>query len=172
MAALAKYEGKDLGAPVAFTYPTGWEMETETGKIETYQAIRLVGPANAEKSFRTTILLQATPLDGRPGEPVSAKDAVNSSAVRFSKGIFDGTQLESQKERTFAHTTAQDMTIRYTVPPIRLQGLKGVAIPVRSRAVVFEREGVLYNLQFTAGAEVFDELSAAFEQVLGSLAFQ
>ena len=158
------YEGSDLGRAVRFQHPQDWKLQTEKGEKESYQAIRLLGPSNPERTYRTLFSVRAEPLQATGGAYASRDEALD----KYLKTLFDGAQVERDSKLTIAGFDVRDITVAYTVPPIRYHGLKGVSIPVKSRTVAFESGGMLYTVYYTADAQVFGDYLESFEALLNS----
>ncbi|HEX9779823.1 MAG TPA: hypothetical protein VGB20_01265 [bacterium] len=160
-----RYEGSDLGFPAAFDIPSGWKLEHERGTIDPYAQIRLLGPRNADDTFRAMLAVRAYPRESGPPQ----HDSAGAWLAHLKAHLPPGAMIERELTRDVAGRPATDLTAAYVIPPLHRPGLPAVEIPVRMRTIVTQTGGHVVEVMGSSDAREFEWLAPRLDALLRSL---
>lgn len=165
---LKEYVGSPPLLAVAFRYPADWIAQEEGGRRQPFQQVRMLGPRNAEETYRCYVAVSAVPSAAAGGRHATA-EAMADNYTRHLPG--EGTVLAS-RETSLAGARGRDVTVSYTQSEWRFHGVhKSGRVPIKARTLIVEKESVLYQLTFSADAREYEQHATAFEQLLRSFRF-
>lgn len=152
---------------VSFDVPKDWRVEPSKGATEPYTQITIKGPRNSADTYRTAFIIRLNPTRTNGGK----FDSVDQlKEMRLSHLFKDAKVLNDGKVRV-ADTPAKDALATWTLPPLLQEGLKGIAVDLKSRMIFFERNGAFYEIQYIADAAEFESYRPHFERLLKSFSF-
>ena len=159
------YTGNDATFPIRFEAPDGWKATEESGTVDSYRAIRLLGPRNAEDTYTSAITIRQSPVKAQGGKFASGEELMEHALAHQ----LSGSTTEARTVTTVAETPAIDVTVAYTVPPLRLPKLTPLPIPVKTRTLVLVKGSYVYEVIYTADAREYSRHASVFERVARSL---
>ena len=162
------YPGAEADLPVSFEYPSDWRLMEERGVTESYHAVRLLGPRNADDTYTAYFVVRAFPVQP-PGSRYADQRALVSHILTH---LPDGASVDPQATRPLDGASADEWTVEYTIPPLHHVGRKAVKIPVKTRTVVVQRGPLLYEIAYSADERNYEAHLPAFEGLLSSLQFR
>ncbi|HEX9779914.1 MAG TPA: hypothetical protein VGB20_01720 [bacterium] len=161
------YAGDDLGRPVRFQYPSQWTVQFDAGQIQAYRQLLILGPRNAEETFRAQLVVRSSPTKEAGGRFSGPGELI----ANLTGTVPEGASADEGSARDIADTPARDITLSYVIPPMHKTGLKSLPIPVRQRTVVLQRGSELVELVYSADAREYERHAGAFDRLLGTLQF-
>ncbi len=161
------YQGTAPELRVTFSYPDQWPLHEEHGTVESYQAVRIMAPRNADDTYTSHISVYGAPLKSHGGKFDSAEERVEQY-----KRLLADAQIIAETQREVGGLKATDLVVSYTIPAIHHKGLKAVPVPVKARKVVIAHGPYLYELNYVADSREYDRYADMFERLLESFQVQ
>lgn len=158
------YQGTAPELRVTFSYPDQWPLHEEHGKVESYQAVRIMAPRNADDTYTSHISVYGAPLKSHGGKFDSAEERMD----QYKRHLLPGAQVIAEGARQVGGLQATDLFVSYTIPAIHHKGIKAAPVPVKERKVVVAHPPYLYELSYTADALEYDRYADQFERLLES----
>ena len=161
------YVGNDPALQVTFEYPQGRSVQEETGQVERFRQVRLMGPRNRDDSYTAYLSVLGTPLKAYGGKYPNKEEFLRN----YTSHLQQGAQIVSTTSTKISGAAAIDITVSYTMPPWHHQDLKAVEVPVKARTIVVEKPPYLYQLTYSADAREYDAHAPAFEHLRKTFRF-
>lgn len=162
-----RYHGTDPVLPLSFDYPGGWRLLEDKGRLEPYTQVMVLGPRNVDDTYSCTLVVRGSPLRRKGGRFGSVEELVG----HYESHLFEGHQVLERSDRSFFGRPAKDVTVQYTIPPLRHKGLVPKKVPVTVRTIFLEKDGYLYELIYSADSVDFPRYSYAFDRLIESFQF-
>jgi hypothetical protein len=168
--ASADYEnfGGDASLDASFDFPKGWRLKTGQGTSEPYSQAIVEGPRNQAGTFTAAMIVRRLPNRAQGGRFDGLASLKSARVAYFSR---NGKLLEDTKADV-AGMKAEDALIAYRIPPLFQPGLKNEPVDVKTRMVLLEKGGYLYEIQYSADASEFDANRAHFARLLKSFSLK
>jgi hypothetical protein len=163
-----KYESRFPELGVSVEYPAGWQNSETFGTKKAYAQLMFY-EAKAEGADRGgAIVLTAylNPEGIKPANIAAVADGIVQKRSRLGKAGLAG---RSSGELLGMPTV--DLALFYEMPKA-FDTADNKMIPIRSRDIIFERNGCFWVLRYENTAEKFDASMPAFEHFLKTLTFQ
>lgn len=162
------YQGTAPELRVTFSYPDQWPLHEEHGKMESYQAVRIMAPRNADGTYTSHISVRGAPLKSHGGKFDSAEERVE----QYKRNLLPDAQIIAEAQREVGGLKAAELIVSYTLPAIHHKGLKAAPVPVKERKVVIAHGPYLYELNYVADSREYDRYAGTFERLLESFQVQ
>lgn len=153
--------------PLTFDLPEGWRVSEEAGKIDRYREIIVMGPRNAEDTFSASISVRSEPKKAKGGRFSTLEELVSS----HEKHLFGNPKVLAKQATKVSGAKAVDFLATYTIPAMRLKGLKPKPIPVKARTVFLEKGGRFYRLSYKADEREFSSHEVRFRRLVETFQF-
>jgi len=160
----AQYRSQSPRLPVAFEYPSAWQVEESSGTSEVYAQVQIYGPASLEPRLRTYLVVRCVPPKADGGRYMSLSEMVETYRATMQAGL--RVDEERATDVMGQPATQLDVSGIFQLP---LDSPGERSVPVKSQRVFFEHDGRLYELAWMATPEVSDHVAAAFSHLLESL---
>ena len=160
------HEGAAL--PLTFEYPQNWKAGLEEGRAAPYRQVIILGPRNTLDTYSTSLVVRElrTRLEG--GSYESAEALVERRRTQFAKA--DDFALLKDEPASVEGAKARELEFEYTA---RLPHPRSTPrlTTVKTRLVVAEHGGRLYELSYSADRQDYDRYRTVFGHLLDSVHF-
>ena len=155
------YAGEQAALPVTFGYPADWRLQEESGTIQPYEQVRLLGPRNHADTYTAYIALLGAAI-GELGQEARAEAWVSR--------LPDGARVEARSTVTVDGLIASEVVMSQTIPSLHLHGQPpSPEIPVMTRALFFHAGVSQYEFIYSADAREFASYAPICDALLASL---
>ena len=162
------YRGTAPELRVSFSYPEQWPLHEEHGKMEPYQAVRIMAPRNAEDTYTSHISVQGSPLKPQGGKFESAEERVD----HYKQHLLPDAEIIAEAQREVGGLKATDLVASYTISAILHKGIKAAAVHIKERKIVMASPSYLYEVSYTADQREYDRYADVFDQLVKSFQVQ
>lgn len=168
MEKFATYTPKSEGLDFAFSYPQVWKVSESKGRTERYSQIHILGPSNIEKTMKVSITLTAYSIEGL--KKYSGLERYCDEYISKREKL-KNFKLLNKIHKAFKDISVIHIDISYDARlPLYSANAKDVSI--ESKAILFERNGCLYDFAYQNDKGGFKRYYPIFEKVLQSLKFK
>lgn len=157
----AQYRSTAPQLPVAFEYPSTWQVEESSGTHEAYAQVQIYAPASLEPRLRTYLVVRSIPPKAEGGRYASLNEMVDSYRATLQSGL----RVDAQREVQIMSQSATQLEVSGVFRlPWESRGERSV--PVKSQRVFFESNGRLYECGWMGTPEVAAQTAAAFVHLI------
>lgn len=162
------YHGTAPELRVTFGYPAQWPLHEEHGKMEPYQAVRIMAPRNTDDTYTSHLSVSGAPLKSHGGKFDSAEERID----QYKRHLLPDAQIIAETQGEVGGLKAIELIVSYTLPAVHHKGLKAAPVPVKERKVVIAHGPYLYELTYIADSREYDRYADTFERLLQSFQVQ
>jgi len=164
-----EYVGSAPLLTVRFQYPAGWSLQEEQGQQQPFRQVRIMGPRNADETYRCYLAVLATPMAAAGG----AHASVEEMARQYAGHLQRDAQVVASQDASLAGAKGRDLTVSYTQSAWRFHGVHQPGpVPVKVRTLLLQKGATLYQLTLSADAREYERYAPVFERLLRSFQFQ
>lgn len=167
MEGYAEYRGETLGILVRCQYPEGWTIQEERGQREPYLQVRFRGPRNPDQTYTAYISVRESPLAAYGGK----FEGVDAAVDFFLSHLLSDARVKAKTQKLIGGIQAIDLSVAYTIPPLRRPTLRAQPIPVVTRSLFVEKSPYLYELIYSADEQEFPRYLPSFEHLLETVSW-
>lgn len=163
-----EYKADDAGFRLSFQHPQSWRPQEETGTVERYQQVRLLGPRNREDTFSAVLSVAGFPTRDLGGGYEGLADFYKN----YREHLPPGSHVTHTTDRPVAGQKAYDLTYSFQAPRIpHHHDMPKEQIQVRTRALFLQNGAYLYRISYSTDARDYDQNARVLERVLETLQF-
>ena len=163
--AFAVYQSDQPQLPLRLEYPTGWDVELSSGKMEPYTQVQFYAPASLESRLRIYLVARALPPKAAGGRYAD----VGELAASYRASLPPTFAINGERATTVLGVSARQVGVAGT---LQLPWMSSNAHPVSvvGQRVFCERAGRLYEFAWLATPAAAPQVEAAFMHLLETLA--
>lgn len=162
------YKAEDAGFRLSFQHPQSWRPQEETGTVERYQQVRLLGPRNREETFAAVLSVASFPTRDRGGDYEGLADFYRN----YREHLPPTAQVAKTDDRVVAGQKAYDLTYSFVAPRIPWHhDMPKEEFRVKTRALFLQNGAYLYRITYSTDLRDYDLNAGVLERVLESLQF-
>lgn len=161
------FVGTTPALPVRFEYPSDWGLKEGAGQIDRYAQVLIEGPRNSDGTFNPMLVVRSAPRSSAGGKYADAGHLMRD----FMSNVYKDLKVLRRRSYQLSGATGYETEYTHTIPPLRLRGLKGRAIDVRTQHLFLERGNLLIEIVLFADRARFEACRPALSRLVATFSF-
>ena len=158
------YHGTTPELQVTFSYPEQWPLHEEQGTMESYRAVRIMAPRNAEGTYTSHFSVRGALLTSQSGAAASVQERI----AHYKQHLVADARVLAEATREVGGLQAMELVVAYTQPAIHRKGIKAVAVPLKEHKIVMASPSHVYEISYTADQREYDRYATVFDRLVDS----